>query len=834
MINPLQQLGFSTQTIRFWRNLQRRLYQHNFVAIDFVPEGTEPTHWQMLLGPGKMNIIKAINWGQGKAAGLKMNKHLLRLVAEYEYVPNKSFWKSMESGLSMSGCLVPDKELSRLEESQLEEHLLFIRLKHQYFPHIQLLKGLKNSMLEKKHLKVPVGIKAMWLHFRSSVDFMKTIREKELLALARMADVLKEQNGLTDFDTFLPSHQLQLILYRHLYSFHLQIKDDSLLQKMLSKSIPSVGGYFERYKEWLEDFYNKGFGQEAAHLPKNTENELKSRFYEVGQEDEKFVQIQEIIDDASEEHFAKFLSPNFSEKYDPRIQKKNLKQRLEQSLGDRSIMDRIQAVSEQLRTRKQPKFGPEAIAFYHPSTLKWYQLNVDEQSALLDDINKFKPKQLKVFKRRCIIRWSYQLQNRLNAVYAPFLVWENEDGLLYPQWNFFDSPRSGDLQYEFYERRIKEKEETERLEHLLKELQSKQTMLKIRQLKEDASAFTLEENIERWKHAIESQELTVRNQMNYRMRRMREFSILEGEEQVTYRREIWLDEMLEIEEEVKPFILFVKKAFQAALPVRRSVEFDPYRHSHDGVEFDPMTVQDQDKWMRANVMRTLRKKIDRGEVIQVNAFALDSSGSMEHERMRNLFKILYLLVLGLEDRKSYDAFHFFSTYFNETANFTNLYTNRRLLFKVLRKIATISDWQVKYGGGGGTNISEAIEQSYIRIQNYVKKLKDIDPEANIACSLFVITDGEPTVGITDLPELAAFIEEKRKEGDVAIKGIFIKEEEAAPDFMEQIFGAQHYVETTDFSEAVNKFVTIMTQTYKAQRRAFKWKKKRKGNRGAGE
>ena len=76
---------------------------------------------------------------------------------------------------------------------------------------------------------------------------------------------------------------------------------------------------------------------------------------------------------------------------------------------------------------------------------------------------------------------------------------------------------------------------------------------------------------------------------------MREFGILEGDELINRRKGVWLDEMLTIEQEIRPFISFVKQAFKAVLPVSKKVEFHPYRHSIDGVEFDPETIQDHEK-----------------------------------------------------------------------------------------------------------------------------------------------------------------------------------------------------------------------------------------------
>ncbi len=290
--------------------------------------------------------------------------------------------------------------------------------------------------------------------------------------------------------------------------------------------------------------------------------------------------------------------------------------------------------------------------------------------------------------------------------------------------------------------------------------------------------------------------------------------------------------MLQIEKEIARYVLFVKRVFQSALPIRRSVEFDPYRHSSDGIEFDPDTVQDSDKWMTGDVMKTLRMKVDRADAEQINAFALDSSGSMTHDKMRNLFKILYLLVLGLEDRKTYDAFHFFSTFFIEAADFTDQYTNRTLLFKVLRKISFIKRGKVSYGGNGGTNISQGVFECHDRMKAFAEKIQKEKPDTTFLKSIFVLTDGEPTIGIFNTEELSKAIEERRKDGDVAIKGLFLKpkpdeNEWVGRPFMEEIFGKDEFVETDEIMTAINEFVYIMSLTYKQQRKALKQAKKAK-------
>ena len=256
------------------------------------------------------------------------------------------------------------------------------------------------------------------------------------------------------------------------------------------------------------------------------------------------------------------------------------------------------------------------------------------------------------------------------------------------------------------------------------------------------------------------------------------------------------------------------------MPIRRSVRFDPYRHSLDGVEFDPQTFGDQFKWQSGEVMHTLRHESARGYAEQLNAFALDSSGSMEHEKMRNLFKILYLMVLGLEHRKSHDAFHFFGTYFIETVNISDTYTNRSVLYTIIKNISNIIDNQVIYGGRGGTNISEGILRCNAEIIALKNKLQNEQPALNLLCSIFVITDGEPSIGIINTEELSETIEDLRQKENIAIKGIFVKPENEEEDgaFMEPVFGEGNFVETDDFEKAIHELVLLMTKTYKEQRK----------------
>ena len=157
--------------------------------------------------------------------------------------------------------------------------------------------------------------------------------------------------------------------------------------------------------------------------------------------------------------------------------------------------------------------------------------------------------------------------------------------------------------------------------------------------------------------------------------------------------------------------------------------------------------------------------------------------------------------------------------------FSSDYTNRSLLFRILKQIARLDFEGVRYGGIGGTNMSEGIIGCHERIKTFADQLKEKYPKRFFLKSIFVITDGEPSLGIHIPKALNSEIERRRKEGSVAIKGIYLKPEgEVYASFMEQIFGKDQFVETDDFAEAINRLVYIMTKTYKQQRVDLKQQK----------
>jgi len=144
---------------------------------------------------------------------------------------------------------------------------------------------------------------------------------------------------------------------------------------------------------------------------------------------------------------------------------------------------------------------------------------------------------------------------------------------------------------------------------------------------------------------------------------------------------------------------------------------------------------------------------------------------------------------------------------------------------VLRSISKIKDGKVFYEGKRGTNISASVVECHQRIQNFIRKKGFDSSGKKYLTSVFVITDGEPSAGILDTNLLREKINEKRNEGNTAIKGIYIKPKGEESISMEQFFGLNEFVETEDFDNAIERFIQAMSATYIQQGRKLKQSKK---------
>ena len=711
----------------------------------------------------------------------------------------------------------------------LQDYLVYFQKLHSDFQFEKYLESVQHKKHQLKNKGILVPFIAIREHFHFYILFLKEVYQSDFHAVKSFRKILNQPISVSDFNEKLPSEQITLLFYHVANQHFCKTFDETSFQKLVDKSSLKIQSFWKKRSRYFSEYFENLFSSKKnkSRFDIFSLDNIEEDFFEICMSDFELIQFQEIMDNDSNNYFIKLLPEEFEYKYGE-FRKLSLREKMKKAIGDSSILERIQSLSDLNIPDPKPTLTYPVESWIDEVDYYWYDLEEVNKLEFRNAINNFLDlENSEELKRVANIRWNLHLEKLSNNILAPLIFWQKEKNDWIPQFNLMPQQESKTLEIKFQKRIETELLELDLLEKMLSELYTKQSLTGIRNFTNSSRGFKVGFIEKKWSDSLSAHILNVKNRENYRLRRMQEFGIVEGDEVVNRRKEIWLNEMLEIEKEVRPYVLYVKNAFQGALPVRKTVEFDPYRHSFDGVEFDPETIQDQEKWLNGEVMKSLRIKVDKEPVEQINAFALDSSGSMKHEKMRNLFKLCYLLVLGLEDRKTYDAFHFFSTYFIETANFSHDYTNRNLLFKVLRNISKIKDGKVLYAGKGGTNISAGVVECHLRIQNFIKE-KNFDRSGKkYLTSIFVITDGEPSAGIMDIDLLREKIVEKRNETNTAIKGIYIKPKGEESMFMEQIFGANKYVETEDFDNAIERFIQVMTATYKQQRKKLKQAEKKK-------
>lgn len=702
------------------------------------------------------------------------------------------------------GFLMPIDEIDRIGVDALRREAEVLTRYREDFKWGDYLQRVADG---SRGTNTPTVLVGLWQYIWSYTALLAAARRDH----AEMRPLFRQLPGALAFTQRLPSEQcleLLLLLCCRPYGGHW---DESAFDRLLAQAHPEVRAFMHQHRMVLEAGLANNMPEKSAAAAVG--------FYECCRADIPRVGVQEMLDDAADSGLYRQLSGSLREAYG--------------SGKGKTVADRVRSLASSLSfvrrllptTSSAPAAAPDYAPEWHPlmaeKATAWYELTESEFKGVRNQLAFVQP--------RVLHRWEAYLGRVADQLTAPVFRWmPSEDGRVLPAWNLPD-PAVTNAAWKRYGEQLKlEEKEREKLDLLLVKLRSVPSLSGLGTFLERAPVFRSPVIVRRWRLAREQHRDALTNRGQYRTERMREFGIVDSEES-EFRKSLWLDEMLKVEEEVRPYMTYVKKAFQAALPIGTTIEFDPYRHRHDGIEFDPETVQDQNKWLRGDVMKTLRTKRNFAPITQVNTFCLDYSRSMTHDLMRDLFKVVFLLVMGLEGRRSYDAIHFFGSDFYEVVGFNEgqVFTNRSVLFRVLRNISEVHTHRVIYGGVGGTNISAAVDKSHEKLKAFTEELSQQHPEMNYVSSLFVLTDGQPTIGIFDLEELGAFIEGKRHDGDIAIKGIYLKPPMEKSDFMTRIFGAEHAVEATTFDETVRTFVHVMARTYKAQRKSFRGVEKRR-------
>ncbi len=832
--------AFLPQGNKHWINILREMNALGVEIVEFTARRLEENHWALLILPKSIETQK-------KNSHLKHhNKHLndqLERGFTKSAGSNSTYWVNVFEEIEHAGFYIPQNDIKNVNPNILKSQLHFSHLISKYFPFEEFFYRVKESQKKDTSFADHLAF-AIWIFALHYARYLSNLKDNNEVAFGMYGTWFSDQFDFNDFYQRLPSEQITMLLLNICESHFSETEAVWKSQHYFRSGCKDVVEFCEQFETDIRSlFESKEYSEELADAQVRIGLGLKNILLK---DYDKFL-VQEILDDSSGLQLYSSLRVIEQFKYGPKslynlggVVKDKLF--FNSKIGNSIFKGEVNGRPRYIRSRKNS---------YIQNVQYWFDLIHEEHEEIIDSYKSASSLELQnegedVVNKTCNNHWL----NLMNLITAPHLYWTNKDGKIFPQWNLFEDAKASSLRQISRERKKEEEKQRELLQKHLDAIKGLNYVEEIVDYQEkNLPVFSVEVYQRQWQHEISRMMDRLRQKEQFLDLRMEEFGISDAKVSDSLKR-MWLTEILRIEEEICPYVAFVKKAFQTALPIRRSVTFSKYRHVSDGVEFDPDTLYDHEKWIRANIMKQMESKIERGEAIQINTFCLDFSGSMEHDRMRNLFKILYLLVLGLEDRKSFDAFHFFSDKFIEVVDFSDAFTNKKVLYKIINQISKPYLGKVHFTGLGGTNMSEGIAKSHEKMKNFISEFREKYPEANIVTSIFVITDGEPTLGITNLIELNEFIEAKRKDGDVEIKGIFIEGEEREQDeiieeendenevleeedevpvihLMEEIFGKDQYVETADFNEAVSKFVAILTETYKQQRKAFKWKQKKR-------
>lgn len=705
--------------------------------------------------------------------------------------------------LQWCGMIIPLDELDRLGVHQLMEVCRALEFQRQHTDWYAYLD--RTRLRAETATPAEVVIAGLWEYLRTYTALLKRAPRYG----QEIGPLLRTIPGETDFFGSLPSHQAVSLLLQYAARHFPEQWDELAFNRKLERAAPEV-------RQLLADRMAIGAALEGEDSPR-----LFALFTACCQADQALVTVQDMLDDLSGQSLRSRLPADYRQRL-AAIAGDNLGDRLKRFVGRLSILDRAR-LSPSTAPASAPLFYPTYQALTSTDGPGWYELDSEELMALLNLLGG-QPEVTKAVASRTI----GQQRQLLCHLTAPVLDWAVIAENCIPQWAIAPQElvEKATLAHEEEQRKLRQ--ELDRVERLIPQLRQARSLVAINELERKRTPFTSGGANRQWRAAVERQRQEIFNRRLFRQQKMKAFGVDLADFSPS-EKDIWLDELLRVEEEVMPYMAYVRRAFQAALPVGSTVEFNPFRHRSDGVEFDPETIQDQDKWLRGEVMKTLRSRREYAPITQVNAFCLDYSRSMHHDLMRNLFKVVFLLVTGLEGRDTYDAIHFFGSGFKEAVDFTDAdgFTSRKALGRILAKIATIKLNSVVYSGFGGTNISDAVVKSHEKIMAFSRQLERERPDVRYVRSILILTDGQPTVGVINLDDLRELVAEHRQAGDVSIKGIYLKHPQDKSDFITRIFGPRHAVEATNFDELIATFVQTMSLTYRQQRKDYRQAQRRK-------
>lgn len=810
---------WSEQMYRQWQDLQRQYVHKNWKIIEYNDESWELESWYVIFESKEKNqsIRRPVDPVEN-AIDIDLDVVNQTLVKLYllESNPKKKFWEQHKIKTAQNGFIIPQSALVDLGMPNLKKSLDYSFKFSQHFPFHYLLKQHYINVSAKSDSQVLKLYHTIWTTIECYTQFLATVDDdKSKESMINYLAIIWNTPNIKDA---LPSLQLVHALM-------------TLLIDVSQASNPSPNYNSENYLEEVSDFIaSQKIVLETYFTAQSDVNQddidqllkVKISFLDICTLDRLYIIAQELINNPEDYDMWASIPKDLKEKFQD-LNSNSFINRFQSAVKQKSIIERIKSISSSQEQTRIPSFYKNNMTANMEGKSSWRRLSPESISQLKQYIkhHTFTQKENEQIQQNGLIN----LNSLFDTLTMPVIKWNVVNSALMPLWNTCRHEELKSAINSYDESRALELEEAKILDKIKKSISGIFKEAELDQYLSTVTPFSVEIFNEIFSQIVESKRLSMKNRRQFTKTKMEEFGITEELERSYKIRKLYLDELLIIEEEVRPYILYVKKAFDSALPENRENFFDPYRHSIDGIEFDPETIQNVDKWLKGEVMKTINIKQQIHQSLHINCFAMDSSGSMDNTKMRNLFKLIYLMITGLAGKASYDSFHFFGTYFVPAAEFNHSFNSKNLLYKILKKITLInSNLKIEYSGIGGTNISGAITKCHERIKEFAKPFEK--QELNHFKSLFVITDGEPSIGIVEPNEIAELVNQKRQDGNVSIKGIYVGPPSSLP-FMPAIFGKDEYVETDNFETAITELIDIMSRTFEQQRKLLKQSKKQR-------
>lgn len=811
---------WSAQMYRQWYDLQRQYAEKQWKLIEYPSESWELESWYVILNQdaksqslNRMIDLEDIDF----ESDLDVFNQALAKVYLSGSKPQAKFWKAFKQETEQTGILIPQYALVELGMPHFKKSLAYTHQLSKQFPFFTLLKQHHIHVTERSDSNGLVMYHTIW---KIIENYIRILAKKDANQ-AHVINYLSVIWNTPNIDEALPSLQLTHALIT------LFIEMSRLSNPPTSFNsdhyMPEVANFMTTHLSDLETLFS--VSTDSVKPKKEILDQLKileTQFYDLCLYDNAYMFMQELIDDPNQFDFLNSIPRDLKEELE-KLNSNSFITLFNVKVKNRSIIDRLKSLSSSEVQIQLPTFYKNKLSNNEDRKMSWQQLSNESISQLIIFINDYTFSQTE--EKQISNKRNQYLIPLLNRLTMPVLKWEIVQSTLMPLWNTCQHKETTNSILAYDEARALELKESIRYDKIKKSIGGISKESELEHYLNTIQPFCVDLFIDKLNQLVKTTRTNIINNRQFKLRKMEEFGITQELERSFRIREIYLNELLIIEEEVRPYILYVKKAFDSALPENRENFFDPYRHSIDGIEFDPETIQNVDKWLKGEVMKTIHIKQQIHEALQINCFAMDSSGSMDHTKMRNLFKLIYLIMIGLRGKASYDSFHFFGTYFIPAAEFNHSFDSKNLLYKILRNISHVnSEWQVEYNGVGGTNLSGAIVECQKRLNEFAKPFEK--KEIIHFKSLFVITDGEPSIGVVEPAELTELVKQNRQDGGGSIKGIYVGPPSKIP-FMRIIFGENEFVETENFEAAIIDLIDIMSRTFKQQRQHLKQAKKQR-------